>query len=153
MCLTNNKTAGAVPITAPEGYTPAAMELLRRELQWATADNRSLRMDDLFLIRDVGGGKMDLNSGQISEQSAVSHRHGGSFPFFTNPNPNPYPPLPSPNPNPNPNATWGDHIQKCRGEDISTPCGLSSRGEESVCKGNGLENYVRPGCGQDTLPC
>ena len=52
---------------------------------------------------------------------------------------------PGPHPNPNP-------IQKCRGEDISTPCGSSSRGEESVCKGNGLEDHVRPGFGQDTFP-
>jgi len=42
-------------------------------------------MDDLFLIRHLPNGKIDLNSGQFSESglSPVSHRHGGYFPFST----------------------------------------------------------------------
>jgi hypothetical protein len=82
MCLTNNKS-NRVPITAPEGYTPAALELLRRELRWATDNKRNLTMHDLFLIRDVGDGKIDLNSGQFSEDCPVCRRNGGYFPFST----------------------------------------------------------------------
>ena len=86
LCLTNN-ASNRVVVAPPAGYDRAEVELLRRELDWAThVANMTLGMDDLFLIRHLPNAKIDLNSGQFSEPSSLypdSHRHGGYFPFST----------------------------------------------------------------------
>ena len=85
LCLTNN-ASNRVPIAPPADYDRAELELLRRELDWAThAGNMTLAMSDLFLLRHLPHQKLDLNSGQFSEAtvSPVSRRHGGYFPFST----------------------------------------------------------------------
>ena len=63
MCLTN-VASNSIPITAPEGYSTRQLELLRREIVAATAQNITLSMRSMFLIRQLSGGKIDLNSGR-----------------------------------------------------------------------------------------
>lgn len=78
MCLTPN-ASNAINITAPEGYTTAALELLRREITAATHHNITLSMASMFLIRHLSGDKIDLNSGQWTAKGGG----GGFFPFST----------------------------------------------------------------------
>jgi hypothetical protein len=79
MCLTNN-ASNAIKITAPDGYTTRALELLRREIVAATTlHNITLSMRSMFLIRELSSEKIDLNSGQWSTKGGT----GGYFPFST----------------------------------------------------------------------
>jgi hypothetical protein len=66
LCVTN-MSADAVPVDPPQGYTPAAVELLRR---WWVAQGpagANLTLSDIFLIRDIvgGQGKVDINDGNM----------------------------------------------------------------------------------------
>jgi hypothetical protein len=78
MCLTNNQS-NTIPITAPPGYAASSVELLRREIVAATGAGMQLSLDSMFLVRQLSGQKIDLNSGQWSTQPG----HGGYFPFST----------------------------------------------------------------------
>lgn len=77
MCLTNN-ASNRVKITAPVGYSSEKLELLRREMKWATHSlQKKLTFECLFLIRKLPNSKIDLNSGQFSENCSVCGKSGG----------------------------------------------------------------------------
>eukprot|EP00755_Sulcionema_specki_P002581 Sspe_Gene.118848::Locus_113288_Transcript_1_1_Confidence_1.000_Length_2183::g.118848::m.118848 len=78
MCLTNNAT-NRIPVAPPDGYTPAHLELLRRQIASETRRGMAVTMDSLFLIRHLPNMKIDLNSGQWN---ATGHP-GGFAPFST----------------------------------------------------------------------
>ena len=76
LCLTTREN-NSLPIRAPADYTPAAMELLRRQILSMTKRGMKLHMRDtrvdgqlqrgMFLIRDLPNDKIDLNSGAFSD--------------------------------------------------------------------------------------
>ena len=78
MCLTTAAN-NSVAITAPDGYSTASLELLRREITAATHRGLRLSMKSMFLIRELSDQKIDLNSGQWTAQAGS----GGFFPFST----------------------------------------------------------------------
>ena len=65
LCLTNN-ASNRLPLAPPAGYTPGAMELLRR---WCLANAPALRnassVLDFFLVRHLGSAKVDVNQGSM----------------------------------------------------------------------------------------
>ena len=66
MCLCNRPN-NSVPITMPAGYVQTTMELLRRQIISDAKRGVEITMDTQFLIREVGDGKIDLNSGAFSK--------------------------------------------------------------------------------------
>jgi len=78
VCLTNN-ASNAINIAAPEGYTAAKLELVRREIAAATAKGFKLTLSTMFLCRALPHQKLDLNSGAWD----VRNSSGGYFPFST----------------------------------------------------------------------
>jgi hypothetical protein len=60
LCLTNN-ASNRRPLLPPAGYTPASTEVLRRSFIANAAQLANASLLSLFLIRDLGESKIDVN--------------------------------------------------------------------------------------------
>ena len=69
LCLTNN-VSNRLPFTPPPGYTPAATEVLRRYFTANAASLSNASLLSLFLVRDLGESKIDVNDREILPNTA-----------------------------------------------------------------------------------
>jgi hypothetical protein len=69
LCLTNN-ASNRLPFLAPPGYTPAATEVLRRYFIANAAALANATLLSLFLVRDLGESKIDVNDKELLPNTA-----------------------------------------------------------------------------------
>lgn len=73
LCLTNN-ASNRLPFAPPANYTPGAMEVYRRWFIVNAAAVSNVSLLSLFLVRDLGESKIDVNQGSLPGAS--------DFPFL-----------------------------------------------------------------------
>jgi hypothetical protein len=73
LCLTNN-ASNRLPFAPPANYTPEAMEVYRRWFIANKAAVANVTLLSLFLVRDLGESKIDVNQGSLPGAS--------DFPFL-----------------------------------------------------------------------